>query len=661
MLLRSLTLHDFRTYGGRNVLDLTPPNRNKPIILIGGLNGAGKTTILDALQLVLYGLRAKCASRGNLPYKTFLRQSIHRNSDPSEGASIELAFTHVSEGKEREYRVRRTWYSTVSSVTEHVEVEVDGWVDPVLTEQWDERVDDFAPHRISHLFFFDGEKIATMTEEGDSAEVLRTAIHSLLGLELVDRLVDDLEILDRKQRKLGAGKYDRSRSEELERERKRLQSEIATSASERATLNRQLDQAEQVHSQLGEMYRREGGELADQRTDMERQGKELEERRERLRDQLREHAAGALPFAMITDLLHGAYEQAQAEEESRKLAELGPILEERDALLLSRLTEDGLPKSALKAFETALTKDRGERRLASESDPIYNLHTDELRSLDRLLHAELPIQVDQASKVRDEINNLSERLIVLDRRLNSIPEEGDLASLRDRRAESIRLVETLRAKLESITERLRVLEGHLEGTNENFRRELEKELEAAQGEEGHYRKLKRVQTATRTLEKFRARILQENIHRVETAILESFQELIRKPNLVNRLIINPDTFQLTLHGANHKPLGRNQLSAGENQLLAAAILWGLARTAGLPLPVVIDTPLGRLDSKHRSKLVEFYYPRASHQVLLLSTDEEIIKHRFDDLTPYVGRTFLLEYDEPLDRTQAVEGYFATKS
>ena len=661
MLLRSLTLHDFRTYGGRNVLDLTPPSRNKPIILIGGLNGAGKTTILDALQLVLYGLRAKCASRGDLPYKTFLKQSIHRNSDASEGASVELAFTHVSEGKEREYRVRRTWYATASSVSERVEVEVDGWLDPVLTEQWDERVDDFAPHRISHLFFFDGEKIASMAEEGESAEVLRTAIHSLLGLELVDRLVDDLEILDRKQRKAGADKYDRSRSEELERERKRLQAEIETSAAERANLNRQLDQAEQVHSQLAEMYRQEGGELADQRTDMERQRKELEERRENRREQLRECAAGALPLAMITDLLQDAYEQAQAEEESRKLAELGPILEERDALVLSRLTKDALPKSALKAIESALAQDRGCRRPVGDTDPIYNLHNDELRSLDRLLHAELPLQVEQASTVRNEINQLSEQLIVLDRRLNSIPEEGDLANLRDRRAESIKLVETLRAKLESISERLRILEGHLEGTNENYRRELEKELLAAQGEEGHYRKLKRVQAATQTLEEFRSRILEENIHRVEAAILESFQELIRKPRLVSRLTINPDTFQLTLHGADHKPLTRHQLSAGENQLLAAAILWGLARTAGLPLPVVIDTPLGRLDSKHRSKLVEYYYPRASHQVLLLSTDEEIIKHRFDDLTPYVGRTYLLEYDESLDRTQAVEGYFATKS
>ena len=58
-------------------------------------------------------------------------------------------------------------------------------------------------------------------------------------------------------------------------------------------------------------------------------------------------------------------------------------------------------------------------------------------------------------------------------------------------------------------------------------------------------------------------------------------------------------------------------------MLAIALLWGLAQASGQPLPVVIDTPLGRLDSSHRAHLIERYFPNASHQVLLLSTDTEI--------------------------------------
>ena len=75
------------------------------------------------------------------------------------------------------------------------------------------------------------------------------------------------------------------------------------------------------------------------------------------------------------------------------------------------------------------------------------------------------------------------------------------------------------------------------------------------------------------------------------------------------------------------------------------------------MPVVVDTPLGRLDSKHRIKLIEHYFPQASHQVLLLSTDEEIRLQRLEDLEPFISRSYLLAYDDKQDRTTVEAGYF----
>ena len=63
------------------------------------------------------------------------------------------------------------------------------------------------------------------------------------------------------------------------------------------------------------------------------------------------------------------------------------------------------------------------------------------------------------------------------------------------------------------------------------------------------------------------------------------------------------------------------------------MLWALGRTSGRPLPVIIDTPLARLDSDHRRLLVENYFPQASHQVILLSTDTEVDQLYFDLLNP----------------------------
>ena len=88
-----------------------------------------------------------------------------------------------------------------------------------------------------------------------------------------------------------------------------------------------------------------------------------------------------------------------------------------------------------------------------------------------------------------------------------------------------------------------------------------------------------------------------------------------------------------------------------------ALLWGLARFSGRSLPTVIDTPLGRLDSSHRTNLVQRYFPNASHQVILLSTDEELNETYYPMLKHAVGRTYLIEYDEKTRSSRVKNEFF----
>ena len=141
-------------------------------------------------------------------------------------------------------------------------------------------------------------------------------------------------------------------------------------------------------------------------------------------------------------------------------------------------------------------------------------------------------------------------------------------------------------------------------------------------------------------------------------MLESFQKLLRKTELVKALSIDSSTFEASLTGRDGKSLPFDRLSAGERQLLATSMLWGLARASGRPIPTIIDTPLGRLDSEHRSHLIERYFPNASHQVLLLSTDEEISNDYLEALRPAITRSYLLDHDETKGSTSIKEGYFA---
>lgn len=222
MNLDRLTLHNFGVYRGRHVVDLTPPSPQKPVILIGGLNGGGKTTFLDALQLALYGRMAQCSNRGDLAYDEFLRRAVNRGSDPHEGASVEVELSHVSRGNLEALHVRRLWTTREKTVREKLEVCVNGALDPMLADGWAERVEELIPARLSQFFFFDGEKIEALADLDRSADALRTAIHVLLGLDLVDQLVTDLQVIERRKRAERQSDTDRQELEAVEVEVTRL-------------------------------------------------------------------------------------------------------------------------------------------------------------------------------------------------------------------------------------------------------------------------------------------------------------------------------------------------------------------------------------------------------------------------------------------------------
>ena len=90
------------------------------------------------------------------------------------------------------------------------------------------------------------------------------------------------------------------------------------------------------------------------------------------------------------------------------------------------------------------------------------------------------------------------------------------------------------------------------------------------------------------------------------------------------------------------------------------MLWGLARASARSLPAIIDTPMARLDARHREHLVERYFPNASHQVIILSTDTEVDRRYYESLQPHLARVYHLKYDEAERATVAEEGYFEGK-
>ena len=168
-------------------------------MLIGGLNGGGKTTFLDALQLCLFGPHAKISNRGTLSYQEYLSRSIHRGTSASE-AAIEVSFRYTVEGREEQYRVHRSWHRNGKGCTENLEVRKNGVLEPALADNWASQVEEFFPANIAHLFLFDGEQAEAYAAQDDSSALIGAAIQNLLGLDMVDRLQKDLAVYERRKR-----------------------------------------------------------------------------------------------------------------------------------------------------------------------------------------------------------------------------------------------------------------------------------------------------------------------------------------------------------------------------------------------------------------------------------------------------------------------------
>jgi len=163
--------------------------------------------------------------------------------------------------------------------------------------------------------------------------------------------------------------------------------------------------------------------------------------------------------------------------------------------------------------------------------------------------------------------------------------------------------------------------------------------------------------ALETLTKLAKATVVRNIAAIEASILESFNQLVGKTDLVTRVRLESDTLEMsvdTLDGQN-QPVER--LSAGERQLLAVAILWGLSRVAHREVPLVVDTPLGRLDSFHREKLALNYFPKVAKQVIILSTDEEFDSGLREKIELNISRDFLIEFSDAEKSSHVTAGYF----
>lgn len=655
MLLHKITLENFGAYKGRQSIDLTVKT-GRPIILIGGLNGCGKTTLLDAIQLALYGARARCSGRGNRSYERYLRESINRQAEPKR-ARIELEFSITVEGQERRYEVIRSWQDTGKNAGEVLGVIINGKGDPVIAEGWADHVEDLLPLEVASLFFFDGEKIESLADPDRAAPVIASAVHSLLGVNTVEQLRTDLLGLQRRQKVAREDVEALEQITAIEKQLMETDQTCADATQRAASVQASLSRAQAILAEVESAFASEGGDLYHRRGVLEAEKKQVEDQLLNISETLANTiAAGPLPLRLLGPQLKSLKEQVAKEQAAAEAKQILGVLADRDKQLLQVIQELVSSEETLVAVEQHLEADRERRVNDTQTDRLIQMSVSavqQLATLDQVLDHE----GERAKSLITTASELRERMNALERQLAGVPDENLVASLIEERDQAIRHVAELTAELR-VTEQARA-------TTLRSREQLVAARERAYlkraegiGKAEHAARVVSYSERVRgTLEKFGDALLRRHIDRLEVAVLDSFTRLMRKTGLVRDLRIDTEKFFLTLIDSNGDKLDPSRLSAGERQLLAVSLLWGLARVAGDRLPSVIDTPLGRLDSRHRQHLVDRYFPHASRQVLLLSTDEEIDEYLLTRLEPAVARSYTLIHDDTSFTTTVEPGYW----
>lgn len=652
MIFKQLLIKNFGIYQGEHSIDLEV-SQDKPVILLGALNGGGKTTFLDAIQLALYGKHAKCSNRAGTAYGAFLASCKNQFAPIDAEVMLNLTFLHRTENRVRLYDIERSWTVKGLEARDKIRVEVDYQYDEHISQYWDEFVNEFIPLSLSDLFFFDGEKIENLAHPQRSSDLIKTGIESLLGLDLLSQLQIDLAQVDKKRRASNVDQSIMAKVEACEDEMGQHNVVMSDIKKELAEIEHQLKATNIAINKARQAVRNSGAHLIEQRDSLKFELGAVEAKLNLNKAEQIKLAAGVGPLGLVKDLIEQTKAQIRLETEAKQAQILDQAISAYDQQILSALEASAAPEKTLAHVRNTMAAQAEARQQLAQVDCYLNTDLGNFNGLDERITEE----EKQRVRLKKDEAKLLEQQALYQKQLDTIPAYDAVQHLLTELAELEATFKNLHSRqklkqqqLDQAMAKSHVLSQHYTNLLAQQNKDTFEQKRKVQVSE-HIKKLKA------TLQGFAEQLINENIEHLQSLVKQKFDALGRKSQLISDLKICPTSFTITLYDTVGTELQPAKLSAGERQLLAIAILWGLAEASGKELPTVIDTPLGRLDGKHRKNLVINYFPKAGPQVILLSTDEEIVDDYHNQLKPYIAREYQIIYTEETKTSSFNKGYF----
>ncbi|WP_144922260.1 DNA sulfur modification protein DndD [Halorubrum salsamenti] len=660
MRIQRIVLTDYGPYGGHNEINLET-TKDRPIILFGGQNGSGKTTLFNAIQICLHGRSAFEETLSRREYEERMQALLHESGgQKAEEASIRLEFEYTDFGQTERYTVERSFRDRGKSLVEDVSIRRDGSeLSELEEEQWEDFLKELIPPGISQLFFFDGEKVENLAKAIEDDSSFTESLMSLLGLDLVEQLENDMTVyrshkLDEDGHEELAAEIDEYREniEQAETEKSQLEDKIERKTKEFENIEAEIESAEQ---QLAE----EGGTFAEKRDEYKERRTELRTEITRLKEDIRDIATGSYPFALAPGLCRDVIERLENESKisqqqaarSEAVNALSDVAED-DAVWGDLDVPEGASTEVVERLQDALSE-----QLTPENVPEYELSSEfsqrEQQEMTNAVNRALNEIPGELQELTDELEKKMSELNDVEAKISNAPDQSVIAPQLKKINELNKKRGELESEVEKHRERLEQVENNLSRLNSGLENRLDRQDEF----DDISRRADLSMKVQETIRDYRETLTNEKLDRLEDVLTDRYLELSNKSEFYEQVIVDKEDTTIYIETQAGDTKHQSQLSAGERQIFATALLWALADISGRPLPFIIDTPLGRLDKEHRSRLVENFFPKASHQVFLFSTDTEITDTYHDELQQYIAAEFKLENSQETGETTISAGYF----
>ncbi|MGA9997842.1 MAG: DNA sulfur modification protein DndD [Pyrinomonadaceae bacterium] len=668
MKILGLTVYNFGVFRGRHHFDFTPTIGSKGtrqhLTAISGANGVGKSTLFQAMSLALHGALSLRDRVSRHDYQNFLLSRLHRSNDLgltvlSGEAYVSLNFEYVKSGKLLHVEVKRQWYLEGSKVSEELTVLCNGQPPDVTREDEQHWLNELIPPGMSPLCFFDAEKLEDFASAEQPDSFVRDALQRLLGLDLVDKLLADL---DRYSTLRGGGNTNIKGLQQQSRDQKRsvdeLDEEIGGLREEVSVLEKEGEQLRgELTAQEGYLAA-EGGSYAEQRKALQERLAHNQREAERVFAQIETLCNELLPFCLVPELCRQLEQRLLTEASLQRQEGTSALWQERVEALQTKLQADkfwkGLELSpqARKTLTKRLLKELS-KELSSQADEtrgvIHSLAVPERERMLGWIEQALRSVPAQVKQLGAESRALQQEEQQLKQDLKRAPEDDVLKPIQQEIERLQSELQKLQSQNNARSEKIGSLQ-YQRDEHERQRQRFDEQLSQARANE---QRLIFAERSKKVLLDYKSNLLKQRIASLQEHFLASFNRLCRKGHLLSAVTIDPETFRIELHGTNDGPLNVTELSAGERQLYALAWLQSLRQVSGRQLPLVIDTPLARLDEHHRARLVNNYFPEVSEQVLLFATTAELDADLLLEMKPMLARLYELRQDAEARESSAL--------